>query len=48
MHLVGSIAIRPNLQLKIIPKQLLGSLPLDIVLPEEHVLNRLKQPQIWY
>jgi hypothetical protein len=27
------LAIRPNLELKICPKQLLGSLPLDIALP---------------
>jgi hypothetical protein len=33
MHLLPSIAIWPNLQLKTQPKQLLGSLPLDIVLP---------------
>jgi hypothetical protein len=30
MHLPHSIAIRPNLELKTQPKQLLGSLPLDI------------------
>jgi hypothetical protein len=30
MHLLHSIAIRPNLELKTRPKQLLGSLPLDI------------------
>ncbi len=33
MHLPNSIAIQPNLELKTRPKQLLGSLPLDIVLP---------------
>ncbi len=33
MHLLHSIAIRPNLVLKTWPKQLLGSLPLDIALP---------------
>jgi hypothetical protein len=33
MHLPHSIAIWPNLELKTRPKQLLGSLPLDIVLP---------------
>ncbi len=33
MHLVCSITIRPNLELKTRPKQLLGSLPLDITLP---------------
>ncbi len=32
MHLVRSIAIWPNLELKTRPKQLLGSEPLDIVL----------------
>ncbi len=34
MHLLHSIAIRPNLDLKTRPKQLLGSLPLDIALPD--------------
>ncbi len=33
MHLLRSIAIRPYLELKTQPKQLLGSLPLDIELP---------------
>jgi hypothetical protein len=33
MHLLHSIVIRSNLELKTRPKQLLGSLPLDIVLP---------------
>ncbi len=33
MHLVRSIAIWPNLELKTQPKQLLGSLPLDIAIP---------------
>jgi hypothetical protein len=33
MHLLHSIAIRPNLELKTRSKQLLGSLPLDIMLP---------------
>ncbi len=32
MHLMRSIAIQPNLELKTQPKQLLGSLPLDIAL----------------
>jgi hypothetical protein len=32
MHLLHSIAIRPNLELKTQPKQLIGSLQLDIVL----------------
>ncbi len=30
MHLLHSIAIRPNLELKTQPKQILGYLPLDI------------------
>ncbi len=33
MHLLHSIAIWSNLELKTRPKQLLGSLPLDIALP---------------
>ncbi len=33
MHKPHSIAIRPNLELKTQPRQLLGSLPLDITLP---------------
>jgi hypothetical protein len=33
MHLLHSIAIQPNLELKTRPKQLLGYLPLDITLP---------------
>jgi hypothetical protein len=33
MHLPHSIPVQPNLELKTRPKQLLGSLPLDIVLP---------------
>jgi hypothetical protein len=33
MHLEISVAIRPNLELKTRPKQLLGSLPLVIALP---------------
>ncbi len=33
MHLLCSVAIQPNLELKTRPKQLLGSLPLDIALP---------------
>ncbi len=32
MHLLSSVAIQPNLVLKTQPKQLLGSLPLDIAL----------------
>ncbi len=34
MHLLRSIAIWPNLELKTQPKQLLGCLPLDIALPD--------------
>ncbi len=33
MHLFCSIAMRPNLELKTLPKQLLGSLQVDIALP---------------
>jgi hypothetical protein len=33
MHFLHSIAKWPNLELKTRPKQLLGSLPLDITLP---------------
>jgi hypothetical protein len=33
MHLLPSVAIQPNLELKTRPKQLLGSLPLVIALP---------------
>ncbi len=33
MHFLRSIAIRPNLELKTLSKQLLGSLPLDIAHP---------------
>jgi len=33
MHLPHSIAIRPNLELKTQPKQLLGFLQFDIALP---------------
>jgi hypothetical protein len=33
MHLLRSIAIQPNLELKTQPKELLGSLLLDVVLP---------------
>ncbi len=39
MHLPHSIEIRPNLELKTRPKQLLGSLPLYIALPEESLLG---------
>jgi hypothetical protein len=33
MHLLPGVAMQPNLELKTRPKQLLGSLPLDIALP---------------
>jgi hypothetical protein len=33
LHLLPSVAIQPNLELKTQPKQLLGSLPLVIALP---------------
>ena len=33
VHLLCSKTIQPNLKLKTVPKQLLGSVPLDIVLP---------------
>jgi hypothetical protein len=33
MHLLPSLAISPNLELKTRPKQVLGSLPLVIALP---------------
>ncbi len=39
MHLLHSLAIWPNLELKTQPKQLLGYLPLDIALPAECFLN---------
>ncbi len=35
MNLLHRIAIRSNLEMKTQPKQLLGSLPLDIKLPEQ-------------
>jgi hypothetical protein len=35
MHLRPSVAKQPNLELKTRPKQLLGSLPLVIVLPDQ-------------
>ncbi len=39
MHLLRNVAIRPNLELKALPKQLLGSLPLDITLPRSVSLD---------
>jgi hypothetical protein len=35
MHLLPGVAIQPNLELKTRPKQLLGSLPLVIMLPDQ-------------
>ncbi len=34
MHLLSNVAIRPNLEMKTRPKQLLGYLPLNIALPD--------------
>jgi hypothetical protein len=39
MHLLTGVAIQPNLELKTRPKQLLGSLPLVIALPESGFLG---------
>jgi hypothetical protein len=39
MHLLHSIAIQPNLELKTWLKQLLGYLPLDIALPDSAELH---------
>ncbi len=39
MHLLPSVAIQPNLELKTRPKQLLGSLPLVIALPDLSLLE---------
>ncbi len=42
MHLLPGVAIKPNLELKIRPKQLLGSLLLVIALPGlVHLLFRV-------
>jgi len=41
MHLLHSMAIWPNLELKTQPKQLLGYLPLDIALIGLAVINAL-------
>ncbi len=43
MHLLSSVSIQPNLELKTQPKQLLGSLPLVIALPEQSYLCRIAQ-----
>jgi len=42
MQLLPTVAIQPNLELKTRPKQLLGSLPLVIVLP---VVSNLSHPK---
>ncbi len=56
MHLRPGVAKQPNLELKTRPKQLLGSLPLVIVLPgncdchaEQKILftNETKQTEFW-
>jgi hypothetical protein len=39
MHLLPSVAIQPNLELKTQPKQLLGYLPLIITLPAESIMS---------
>jgi len=39
MHLLTGVAKQPNLELKTRPKQLLGSLPLVIALPESGFLG---------
>ncbi len=47
MHLLPSVAIQPNLELKTQPKQLLGSLPLVIAHPDEHnqiILDSIPSP----
>ncbi len=49
MHLLPSVAIQPNLELKTRPKQLLGSLPLVIALPGNSngrgkILNKVEEP----
>jgi hypothetical protein len=41
MHLLPSIAMQPNLELKTRPKQLLGSLPLVIELRASAYINAL-------
>jgi hypothetical protein len=48
MHLLPGVAIQPNLQLKTRPKQLLGSLPLDITLPASSYQDReLESNYLW-
>ncbi len=50
MHLLPRIAIRPNLELKTRPKQLLGYLPLVIALPEigsESNIQKVVAEEAW-
>ncbi len=44
MHLLPTVAIHPNLELKTQPKQLLGSLPLVIALP--NAMNKKEMYEI--
>jgi len=44
MHLLPSVAIQPNLELKTWPKQLLGSLPLVITLHDVINVTYPSQP----
>jgi hypothetical protein len=48
MHFLHSIAKWPNLELKTRPKQLLGSLPLDIALPAEVCTWYVVLILLWY
>ncbi len=43
MHLLPSVAMQPNLELKTQPKQLLGSLALIIVLPGRSFAKKKKK-----
>ncbi len=45
MHLLHSIAIWPNLDLKTQPKLLLGFLPLDIALPGQPYLGQFRRSE---
>jgi hypothetical protein len=47
MHLLHSIAIRPNLELKTQPKKLLGSLQLVIALPANIFKNCVQRYKIF-
>jgi hypothetical protein len=47
MHLLSSVRIQPNLELKTRPNQLLGSLPLVITLPEQSHPPYLGYCPIW-